>query len=147
MAQSTWDLALRILEYIGVVEDDEHHGGILSVEDLVEALDEPPKAVENELRRLHAGGYILGKLDGGMAEYDTFVAGPGLSDLGARMIGKWPPNDPYEVLLQLLDERIQGASSCDERSRWERIREGLIDIGKSGAGGLVVELGKAVAGL
>ncbi|MGH8905984.1 MAG: hypothetical protein ACRD0K_05625 [Egibacteraceae bacterium] len=147
MAESTWArVALPILEHIATIEDDESHSGILSVEDIAGVLGQPAQRVQNEVRRLHTSGYLLGKLYGGHDSND-FLVGPGLSDLGARAVGKWPPNDPYGLLVHLLEQRISSAPNREERSRWQRIRDGVVDIGTSGAGGLVVELTKAMTGL
>jgi hypothetical protein len=64
------------------------------------------------------------------------------------LIDRYPNvRDPYELLLRLVEQRISSASSQEERSRWQRMRAALVDVGKSGAGGLVVELTKAVTGL
>jgi hypothetical protein len=147
MTESTWEtVALPILEHVAAVEDDAGFRGILSVSELAAAINQPPTRVESDLHRLFEGGYLLGRMGAGFGEPD-FMTMPRLSDLGARTVGKWPPNDPYELLLRLVEQRIDSAADDQERSRWQRVRAAITDVGKAGVAGLMVEATKAITGL
>ena len=145
----TWEtVTLPVLEHIASLEDAESPQGPLTSEALAETVGQPVQQVDSELVRLHAAGYLRGRLHlTGLGSRLHQLNGAGLTEKGARAVGKWPPNDPYDLLLLLVEQRIATASSQEERSRWQRFRDGLVDVGKSGAGGLLVELTKAATGL
>lgn len=69
-----------------------------------------------------------------------------LTSVGARSVGRWPSTDPFESLLQVVDARIDAAQDSDERSRLEKLREGLVSTGKASATALLVAWLKQQAG-
>lgn len=149
MAESTWEtLALPILNHLASIEDEESQSGVLDSDTLAEALGQPVQRVDNELVRLYDSGYLRGNLQhAGMGSRRHHLVAPGISEEGSPDCREVATKRPYELLLRLVEQRISSASTSEERSRWQRFRDGLVDVGKSGAGGLVVELTKAATGL
>jgi hypothetical protein len=132
MTDSTWEtLALPVLEHVAGLEDDDSYHGVLQSEALAEAVGQPLQQVDNELVRLHSASYLSGNLQRvSLGSRLHQLTGPGLTDLGARAVGKWPPNEPYELLLRLVEQRSSTADSTEERSRWLKVRATLADVGK-----------------
>jgi hypothetical protein len=45
----------------------------------------------------------------------------------------WPsgaPDAAYARLLALIDEHVEGAASDEERSRWQRLRDAVVGVGR-----------------
>jgi hypothetical protein len=71
-----------------------------------------------------------------------------LLERGARAVGQWPTDDPYEALLALIDERLLDANLDEEtQTKLQRFRNALIDVGKGAAGGLLAALIRSSVGL
>lgn len=81
------------------------------------------------LRRLHDNGYIVGQDATTFGEeYDLMMIR--LQGSGLRAVGQWPPEDQYDAFLAVLDQRIEAASSDEERGRLERVRETALGVGR-----------------
>lgn len=146
MADPTWEpVVLPLLERVRIAEQE---GRDLPAEQLVEGLPVTAQAVQAELRRLLAAGFIAGELEEetGNAIF-LELSDPMLLERGARAVGTWPADDPYDALLALLDERIRDAPDEDTRSRLRRLREVLGDVGKGAAGGLLGAFLRQMIGL
>jgi hypothetical protein len=59
----------------------------------------------------------------------------------------WPTNDPYELLVQLLERQIVAEPNEERKGRLRALRDGLGDIGKGTISGLLVELIKLGGGM
>ena len=55
-------------------------------------------------------------------------------------VGEWPSEDAGQALLDLLDQLIEREEDTDRRSKLQRLREGIRDLGLSAAGSIIVEL-------
>lgn len=66
---------------------------------------------------------------------------------GARTIGMWPTNDPYELLVQLLERHIGEEPNEERKGKLRRLRDDLGDIGKGTVSGVLVELMKLGTGM
>lgn len=95
------------------------------------------RAAEAARGRALAG---LPELSGG-----AMLIPPMLTERGARAVGLWPSDDPYELLVALLDRQIAAEDSDDERTRLQRLRATVRDVGKGTVTALLVELIKAGA--
>jgi hypothetical protein len=136
--------ALPILEAVRAHEGED----ILDLSTLVEETGLPDGVVDVELKRLIRADYVSGdyqELMGGPLA--SFLAEPALTERGARCVGLWPSDDPYQLLLELLDRRIDEEDDVEEKTRWQRIRSGFGEVGKGAAAGLIVELVKAGSGV
>jgi hypothetical protein len=71
---------------------------------------------------------------------------PRLTGKGRRAVGQWP-DDGYSALVALLDSRIAGASTDEERSRLVRLRDALIGVGRDVGVSIVTAWSKSVLGL
>ncbi len=146
MADRTWEtLTLPVLEKVA---DAEAVGRDLSMEELSRDLGAPPSAIGAELVRLLNGEYITGEIEEEMGNRAMLeISEPVLLERGARAVGKWPSDDPYEALLALLDARIESATDDDTRSRLRRFRDNVRDVGKGALGGVLGALIRDMAGL
>ena len=63
-----------------------------------------------------------------------------------RVVGVWP-NDAYDELVATLERRIDDEPDPDRRGKLERLRDGVLDIGKSVATSVITEVVKQTAGL
>ena len=58
---------------------------------------------------------------------------------GLRLVGAWPPDDAFDALLKLIDERLGAETDDSKRSRLEALRQNILDMGKAAAVSLFVE--------
>jgi hypothetical protein len=106
-----------------------------------------PVAVE--LKRLVHGGYVGDQLrsnpgaSAGSAELDR----PMLYEPGARAVGLWPSDDPYEALLALIERQLAEEGDTETKTKLRKLRETLAEVGKGTASGLLVALIQAGAHL
>jgi hypothetical protein len=144
MSGEVWTTrALPILEAIGTHEGDD----LLDLATLVDETGLPLSVIDVELRRLIHSNFVSGKYEPVMGSSASFLLDPYLTERGARCVGLWPSDDPYELLLELLDKRIAEESDDDARTRWQRIRGTVAEVGKGAVSGLLVELVKVGAGV
>jgi len=115
-------------------------------EDIVKDVDLPAEQVQLALRRLADDGYISGidvtsMGDAGYELLDIKLLAPGL-----RAAGVWP-RDPYEELVATVEDRIEDEKDPERRGKLERLRDGLLDVGKSVGTSVIAEVVKRSAGL
>ncbi|MCZ7589204.1 MAG: hypothetical protein M5U27_10210 [Gaiella sp.] len=71
-----------------------------------------------------------------------------LAEKGLQVTAGWPSSSgqlAYERLIALLDQRIAEATDDDERSRWERVRDGVLGIGRDVFVGVITGVATAQA--
>jgi DNA-binding MarR family transcriptional regulator len=95
-------------------------------------------AVMRALKALEHTGYV---------EVRWMMSGGGSSRVSAvderarRIAGAWPSaEDLADRILAVLDERIEHAGDDEERSKWSKIRAGVLSAGRD----FLVELSAAV---
>lgn len=143
VAGDTWTtVVIPMLEFIANLEDDSETGfvGMVDTEIIAETIDQPVAIVRIELKRLLDDQLLSGKLYV-TSEDETTIVEPRLTARGARVVKRWPPDDASALLLELIDQRIE-QSTGEERTRWQRARQSLTDVGTNAFGGLLVEAGK-----
>jgi hypothetical protein len=66
---------------------------------------------------------------------------PVLPTVAREPSAQWPSDDSYNALLALLDQRIHDPGTDQEmKSKLERLRGTLVDVGKGAAGGVLASL-------
>jgi hypothetical protein len=56
-----------------------------------------------------------------------------ITEKGLQITAGWPsgaPDAAYTRLLALIDEHVEAAATDEERSKWERLRAGILGIGR-----------------
>lgn len=145
----TWySRALPILEAVRDVEGSEE-SFLFMIGDLADRTGLDPHHVVVEVERLIEGGYLSGKVGGPTSGGDFrpwHISNVRLAPTGARVVGLWPSDDPYEALLALLDRRLAEAPDEDTRSRLRKVRDGITglgkDVGTNLIAGVLVELAR-----
>ncbi len=106
-------------------------------------------ALVTEIERLMSAGYIEGNMMPTFGHVrDTAMASFRLLERSARTVGVWPPDDPYEALLRVIEIRIGEEIDEDARSKLRKVRDTVIDVNKdvgtSVMSGLLVEVARAL---
>lgn len=142
MAEDRWyTVALPLLEYFSTLPPH----SMPTIGQLAEVLDMDPMVLVDEIDRLAGAGYIRGgvhKMMTGGNPTPWFVDQTGLEERGARAVGMWPCEDPYDALLAIIEDAEAGEPDEDRRSRLRKFRDSLQDVGKSVATALLVEWAK-----
>jgi hypothetical protein len=141
--------ALPILEAVRDIEgSDESY--VFQIGALADRTGLDPRHVVVEVERLIEGGYLSGKLAKMMTGGDVrpwHVNNARLAPAGARVVGLWPSNDPYEALLAVLERRVTEAPDEETQSRWRKVRDTIAglgkDVGTNLIAGVLVELGRS----
>jgi hypothetical protein len=145
-ADSSWErCALPLLREIRKIEVTPEASGV-GTDDLARRIDCSGAETFVELQRLIAGRYVGGTL--------TRTTGSGgiitrvqLLEKGAQAIREWPSKDPYELLLHLLDERIDAAGTdIETKTKLAKMRGALVDVGKGTASALLATALKQALG-
>jgi hypothetical protein len=146
MTEETWErVALPLLRQIADAEQQHLPG--LDMDAVARELGLPAHEVKAELDRLIEAGFVADKVAKHLGG-SVHLASPRLSEKGARAVGMWPSNDPYDALLALLDRRLLDDSLGDEeRTKLQRVRATLTDVGKSTVAGVLAALVKSGIGL
>jgi hypothetical protein len=143
MAEDTWyQLALPVLEYLSHREPFTFP----NVGEMADALGADPNAVVVEIDRLAEAGYIRGgvrKMATGGDPRPWMFHQPELAERGARAVGMWPAEDPYDALLALVERRISEEADEERRSKLRRLAGSLADLGKSVGTAIPIEWAKA----
>jgi hypothetical protein len=110
-----------------------------------------PIEVAGELEALIEAGYLRGSIKRAWPSDDArpwFYVNAGLAERGLRLLGYWPAEDPYEALLQRLEQRIDEEPEPERKSRLQRLRDGLISLGRDVGSDLIasvlMELGRGL---
>lgn len=117
--------------------------GLVSLGELAEETGITVDVIDPEVTRLLESGFLRGECRRVMGPADHWcVLNPVLTEKGARAIGMWPSEDPYEALVALLESRIREETDEDQRSRLRKLRDSLREVGKGVAVGVLTELVK-----
>lgn len=150
VAESTWEtVAVPILEAVDRLQREQGGAPPLRLAEIAEEAGLTIDQVDAEIDLLVTGGWLgyeVVRMSGGKATYRLNHAG--VYEKGARIIGRWPPDDPFDALLEMLDARLaEEGLDEDTRTKLERFRGGLLDVGKNVAGGVLTALVRAGVGL
>lgn len=124
-----WDEARPVLEATYRLMDGDEEG--TSAQAVLAALGKPPGDARTEriLARLFEAGYIDG-LTTDQSHAPIFI---NPTEKGLQQVAGWPSPSgggrEVELLLALLDERIEETSDEDERGRLRRFRDAAAEIG------------------
>ena len=143
MAEDRWyAVALPILDYV------HDNGGplvLLHIGDIAEGTGLDPVQVATEVERLSSADYLAGsirKLMSGDDPSPWFLENSSLGERGLRVVGAWPSDDPYEALMDLLEQHIEATSDPTTKSKLSALRGSVSEVGKATIAGLLVELAK-----
>jgi hypothetical protein len=56
-----------------------------------------------------------------------------MAEKGLQITAGWPSgaaDAAYTRLLALIDEQVEEAASPEERSKWQRLRDAVVDVGR-----------------
>jgi hypothetical protein len=133
---------LPVLEAIGRLYADADPALGVGIKRLADELGLDPD--DEELGRvvyeLSQTGYLNATLDGDQALTPLFFR---LEEKGLKVVAGWPTDagaDLLARLLVLIDQRIAAAESPDERSKWERLRDGVLGVGRDVAAEVLAAL-------
>lgn len=128
LVEDTWNrLALPILEAVFRFEEADAEGTQTS--DVAQATGLELEPTRRELRRLYEDGLVIGEVLSWTGPWDMY--GIRLSGQARRQIGQWPPEDSYDALLEVLRLQIENEQDPDQRTRLERLRETIGEVGQS----------------
>jgi hypothetical protein len=142
VADDTWyTLALPLLEYLSQLPPH----SLPNVGDVADALTADPDAVVTEIDRLAEANYIRGGVEKMMTGGDPrpwFIAHAELAERGARAVGLWPAEDPYDALVALLEQRINEEPDEEHRLSLRKLGSALAGVGKTTGTALLIEWAK-----
>jgi hypothetical protein len=146
MIDDTW--RSRELPILQAVAEGEQTGvDDITTEWLLDRTGLTPDAVARGLGALLDGTYI--DATDASTYAGSYFMGVGLRERGRRTTGTWPPDDAYQALIQLLEQRIADSSTDEERSRWTRLLNGMKglarDVGTNTIASAIIELARALA--
>jgi hypothetical protein len=114
--------------------------------DLLEQKTHLPRIeIERSLRRLYDADYITG-IDATGFGQDFDLLNIRLLERGLAAVGAWPA-DAYDDLVRTLEAAIGHAETPDEKSRLQRLLEGVAGAGRDIAVGVLSEWAKRQAGM
>lgn len=126
MAKSTWsERDLPVLEWVASVEEESGH--TLYLREASEKLGLSIDELRFSLMILADAGYLA---TGSHDASGTIVQDAKLREKGRREVGQWPREAGYAALLAAIDRNAAEAEGA-ERSRLEKLRELIVDVGPS----------------
>lgn len=138
----TWES--RALPLLTRLAEQEGIGTVVMIGDLADETGIDADALAIELKRLVEGGYVGGDLGFVMGPLrNGHIAGPVLTERGARAVGLWPSDDPYEAFIALIERQLVDEDDSDTKTKLRKLRDVLGEIGKGTASGLLVALVQA----
>jgi hypothetical protein len=147
MSEETWlSRALPILEYISTKSESE----LISIGEIADETGVAASDAVSEVERLIGARYISGKVVKMMTGGDVrpwFIEGAGIAERGARAIGMWPSDDIFGDFLKYLDSSIEASTDEMEKTRLQKLRTALFEIGSSVGTSLLSAWLQSVAGL
>lgn len=90
--------------------------------------------------RLNEGGYLRADVKRNGAGEIWVVMIRAITGEGRRAAGQWPSHDPFERLLDLLEQRIADEPDEERKSRLARLRDTLKELGKDVGSNVVANL-------
>ena len=143
MVKDRWySLDVPILEFI---DSRRLVAGVITAREIAEVVKADRQEVASELERLCNDGYLDASVykPGGADKGEWQLNRSALTGKGLRVVGAWPSEDPYQALLELLDQKIEQTEDGGQRSKLQALKASLADIGRAVIAGLLVELAKA----
>lgn len=89
--------------------------------------DADDRATDLALSKLRDAGFIEGYREAEGWSNCT------LAEKGLQTVAGWPVrpgDDTYELLLAILAQRIESASTEEEKSKWIKLRDGFVSAGR-----------------
>jgi hypothetical protein len=134
-----WNAEIRpVLDAVKEALDRNGHGFADGAEiNAVLEREADDRATDVVLSKLRETGFIKGYRGGdGWSNCK-------LDEKGLQMVAGWPArpgDDTYEQLLAVLAQRIDSASTEDEKSKWIKLRDGFVGAGRDFAVDLLSNL-------
>jgi hypothetical protein len=149
MAGDTWStVAVPLLEHVAAHEAEyAHRTSAIGLDEIAATTGLDAAAADLELKRLFDGGYLDGRYEHEYPAEASWLLVPTLSERGARAAGVWPSSDPAEAMLAIIERKLDAARTAEERSFWQKIKDGFAGVPGSVTGSLAAEVAKAVGGL
>ncbi|MBS1878618.1 MAG: hypothetical protein JST31_03800 [Actinobacteria bacterium] len=89
--------------------------------------DTEDRATDRALTKLRDAGFIKGYR--GAEGWSNCT----LEEKGLQIVAGWPTrpgDDTYDQLLAILEQRIESASTNEEKSKWVKLRDGFASAGR-----------------
>ena len=149
MASNTWNtVAVPLLEHFATHEAEyAERLNAIGLSEILAATGLNATAVALELTRLFDGGYLEGEFTREHPAAQSWLVAPTLTERGARASGRWPPNDPGQAMLAVIERMLAAARTPAERSFLQKMKDSFAGVPGNIAGGLAVEVAKAVGGI
>ena len=126
MSSSTWSREIEVMQAVRELERERPGEG--GRDDVVERVQLDKGEVNDALRGLIEGGYVLGRDGGTMAErFDWWDLR--LTAKGRQAIQQWPVDDPAAALIQLLEERLSQSDDPTEATKLQKVLDALREVG------------------
>ena len=122
------------------IATDESVTSLWMIPELAEAAGLDAEVVLVELSRLIQAGYVDAHIEVMGAAENSHVMNAHLSERGARAVGLWPSDDPYEALVALIEKQLAEEGDTETKTKLRKLRETLAEVGKGTASGLLVAL-------
>lgn len=124
-----WNSEIRpVLDALKEALDRNGHGFADGAEiNSVLERDPDDRATDIALSKLRETGFIRGYR--GSDEWSNCT----LDEKGLQIVAGWPArpgDDTYEQLLAVLAQRIDSATTEEEKSKWIKLRDGFLDAGR-----------------
>jgi hypothetical protein len=136
------EVAEPILQW---VSEHESEGMAVKSDALAKELGLDPRETSIEIERLVHSGYLTGKIT--HVGPHLILALPALSEHGARAVGVWPSDDPYDGLVAVIEAKLIEESDPETKTKLRGLLGALGDVGKGTATALLTAYIKAHAGL
>jgi hypothetical protein len=144
MADLWNDRSLPILRELVICDDTDEQ---LDLKATGEELSCTANQIGNEIERLQRAGYIDAEIYRAMSDDAVAVTGTRVLERGLRELDLWPSNEPYDALIEVIDERLRDLpEASEETTKLKALRAAVVDVGKGAATGVLVALAKHAGG-
>ncbi len=137
MTDATWDR--RELPLLRAIANHDEDKSPPTSDALAAELPElSPRAIEVALDALVDDGHLTAtplNHEGRVAFINIRLTGH-----GRRAVGQWPSGEAYDAFIARLDSRLDATSDADERSRLERLRNAVLDVGRDVLGIVIADV-------
>ncbi len=122
----TWDIfEMAVLNEIGRAEQA---GTEPEIEAALDRAGCPEHRMPTIVKRLKGEGFIEVHVVEAMGGVFQFLSAR-LTGQGARVVGFWPSNDPFEDLIRRLDQLIADADGDVEKTKLQKLRDAAYSLG------------------
>ena len=108
--------------------------GWVGIDEVNRELDRAPDDLQARMavRALTTTGFLTAQTGAGRQQFFVIT---GISLDGLRLAANWPDSasNALDRLLDLLDAQIEASLAPDERKRWQRLKESLLEIPRQAA--------------